>query len=220
MVWNLFKSSSLSSLKRALSSGKEEGTMKPESKSGEAKKKEGDKSPPKLTLKRADREPPQGAKKKPAEKPQANVAQKKPTEKKSDAQPELIKKERRSNMAQTIAERLEQVLKNLEIVSPDIEGTAIASGDGLIIASNLPPGVDEDRVGAMSAAISALGERSAAELNRGEVLQVYVKGKRGYVVLTNIGSEAVLIAMTNDRVKLGLLFYELNRAVDEIKNII
>ncbi len=123
-------------------------------------------------------------------------------------------------MAQTIAERLEQVLKNLEIVSPDIEGTAIASGDGLIIASNLPPGVDEDRVGAMSAAISALGERSAAELNRGEVLQVYVKGKRGYVVLTNIGTESVLIAMTNDRVKLGLLFYELQRAVEEIKNII
>ena len=220
MVWNLFKSSSLSSLKRALSPGKEEGAIKPEAKPGGATKPEGSTSPPKLTLKRVDREPPPVAEKKPAEKPQATMARKEQPEKKLQRQPEQIKNERRSNMAQTIAERLEQVLKNLEIVSPDIEGTAIASGDGLIIASNLPPGVDEDRVGAMSAAISALGERSAAELNRGEVLQVYVKGKRGYVVLTNIGTESVLIAMTNDRVKLGLLFYELQRAVEEIKNII
>lgn len=153
--------------------------------------------------------------------PQEPAPQTEQTEQKIQTnQKDQTKQERSSGMAQTISERLEQVLKNLEVVSPEIEGTAIASGDGLVIASNLPPGVDEDRVGAMSAAISALGERSAAELNRGEVLQVYVKGSKGYVVLTNIGTEAVLIAMTSERVKLGLLFFELRRAVDEIKNII
>ena len=39
---------------------------------------------------------------------------------------------------------------------------------------------------AMSAAMLALGERIAAELGRGELDQVYIKGDSGYVLLMSV----------------------------------
>ena len=53
------------------------------------------------------------------------------------------------------------------------------STDGLMMASMLPAGMDEDRVGAMSAAILSLGDRTSRELARGELEQVLIKGAQG-----------------------------------------
>ena len=59
--------------------------------------------------------------------------------------------------------------------------------DGFTMASALPQGMQEDRVGAMSAAILGLGERAAAELGRGTLSQVFIEGEGGYVVLIAAG---------------------------------
>jgi len=72
----------------------------------------------------------------------------------------------------TRKEQLTHVLKNLEATTPDIEASAVVSVDGLMIASELPHDVEEDRVAAMSAAMLSLGERTANELVRGGLDQV------------------------------------------------
>ena len=51
----------------------------------------------------------------------------------------------------------QQVLEELKGSSADVEASALISTDGLMIASSLPNGMDEDRVGAMSAALLSLG---------------------------------------------------------------
>jgi uncharacterized protein len=107
-------------------------------------------------------------------------------------------------------------LRDLHGSSPDIEASAVVSVDGLIIASALPSGSEEDRVSAMSAAMLSLGERIASELGRGSLEQVYVKGEHGYVVLVSIGEEAVLTAMAREQAKLGLMFLEMRRTADEL----
>ncbi|MCX6024891.1 MAG: roadblock/LC7 domain-containing protein [Chloroflexi bacterium] len=71
-------------------------------------------------------------------------------------------------------------LRDMQAGTPDVEASAIVSVDGLIIASSLPAGVEEDRVSAMSAAMLSLGERISAELGRGRLDQVYIHGKQGY----------------------------------------
>ena len=58
-------------------------------------------------------------------------------------------------------ERLDRRLQALQMDTPDVEATAVVSVDGLTIASSLPPGVEEDRVSAMSAAMLSLGDRIA-----------------------------------------------------------
>ncbi|MFQ6082915.1 MAG: roadblock/LC7 domain-containing protein [Candidatus Methanofastidiosia archaeon] len=120
----------------------------------------------------------------------------------------------------TKTEKLNKMLKDLETSTPDIEASAVVSVDGLIVASALPQDVDEDRVAAMSAAMLSLGERSANELARGELEQVYVKGAEGYVLLTSVGEEAVLTILASKNAKLGLVFLEMKRTAEELAKVV
>jgi hypothetical protein len=117
-------------------------------------------------------------------------------------------------------EELTDILKELEATTPDIEASAVVSVDGLMIASALPSDVEEDRVAAMSAAMLSLGERTATELTRGNLSEVYVKGEHGYVVLMASGENAVLTALARQNAKLGLVFLDMNRTAEAISRLI
>jgi hypothetical protein len=108
----------------------------------------------------------------------------------------------------------------MQAASPDIEASAVVSVDGLIMASALPADVEEDRVSAMSAAMLSLGERIALELGRGSLDQVYIRGAKGYVILTSVGEEAVLTALAREQAKLGLVFLEMRRAAEELTRLV
>ncbi len=123
--------------------------------------------------------------------------------------------EDRKSRTQKIGDRL----RTLREANSDIEASAVASGDGLTIASDLPHEVEEDRVSAMSAAMLSLGDRIAQELTRGSLDQVYIHGNRGSVLLMAAGSEAVLTALAQKDAKLGLVFLELRRAAADIAAI-
>lgn len=111
-------------------------------------------------------------------------------------------------------------LRELQSSSPDIEASAIVSVDGLPIASSLPQDFEEDRVSAMSAAMLSLGERIASELGRGLLDQVYIRGEDGYVILMAVGEEAVLTVLAHQNAKLGLIFLDMRRAVEDITEIV
>ncbi len=122
-----------------------------------------------------------------------------------------------------MATRTEQMvsrLKDLQVGTADIEASAVVSVDGLIMASSLPAGIEEDRVSAMSAAMISLGERIAEELGRGTLDQVYIRGDSGYVVLISIGEEAVLTALAHSNAKLGLIFLDMKRAVEDLVKLV
>ena len=123
-------------------------------------------------------------------------------------------------MSQNRSELMVNRLRNLQAAAPDIEASAVVSVDGLIIASALPQGAEEDRVSAMSAAMLSLGERIAGELGRGTLDQVYIKGSSGFIVLTSVGEEAVLTALARQEAKLGLIFLEMRRAAEDLVKFI
>ncbi|MDZ4064966.1 MAG: roadblock/LC7 domain-containing protein, partial [Coriobacteriia bacterium] len=108
------------------------------------------------------------------------------------AEPVVQPAERPQATARTVTreERLATALDDLMLSSSDIQAAALVSMDGFTMASALPEGMQEDRVGAMSAAILGLGERAAAELGRGHLTQVFIEGDDGYVVLIAAGSRA------------------------------
>jgi predicted regulator of Ras-like GTPase activity (Roadblock/LC7/MglB family) len=119
--------------------------------------------------------------------------------------------------------RTEQImarLRDLRVSTPDIEASAVVSVDGLIMASDLPADVEEDRVSAMSAAMLSLGERIAGELGRGALDQVYIRGDNGYVILMSIGEEAVLTALARQDAKLGLVFLDMRRAASDLSRLV
>ncbi len=120
------------------------------------------------------------------------------------------------NRSQQMVERL----RAMQAASPEIEASAIVSVDGLIMASALQADVEEDRVSAMSAAMLSLGERIATELSRGGLDQVCIKGSNGYIILTSVGEEAVLTALTRTEAKLGLILLEMRRASEDLVKLV
>ncbi len=123
-------------------------------------------------------------------------------------------------MAKSRTELMVDRLRDLASGTPAVEASAVVSVDGLIMASALPVGIEEDRVSAMSAAMLALGERIATELGRGSIEQVYVRGNSGYVILMSIGEEAVLTALVREDAKLGLIFLDMKRAADDLTKLV
>lgn len=123
-------------------------------------------------------------------------------------------------MQKSHAERLVERLREFQRNTPEVEASVLVSVDGLTIASALPGGIEEDRVSAMSAAMLSLGERIAGELGRGGLEQVYVKGAGGYVLLTAVGTEAVLTALARPTAKLGLVFLEMRRAAEDLEKML
>ena len=117
-------------------------------------------------------------------------------------------------------DHLNRILRSLQSSSPDVEACALISEDGLIIASALPQHVDETRVAGMSATLSSLGARAATELERGDVQEVLVRGKEGYAVMVSAGQGALLLALASKQAKLGLVFLDMRRAVDDIRKVL
>jgi len=117
------------------------------------------------------------------------------------------------------ADEVERILKRLEGV-PGLEGSALISADGFTLASSLPPGVSEDRVAAMGAAMVSVAERINKELNRGRFEMSIITGSDGSTLATNIGLEAILIVLVSKTARLGLVFYEVKRAVEELTRIL
>jgi predicted regulator of Ras-like GTPase activity (Roadblock/LC7/MglB family) len=108
--------------------------------------------------------------------------------------------------------RLDRILNELVGQVPEIEAASVVSFDGLAMAAQLPAGMDEDRVAAMSAALLSLGERAAEGLGRGTLSQVYIEGENGTVFLISADDEAVLVAVAAKRAKVGLILFEVRRA--------
>lgn len=120
----------------------------------------------------------------------------------------------------TREERLAASLNQLMQDNQEIQASALVSLDGFTMASALPEGMQEDRVGAMSAAILGLGERAAAELGRGQLSQVFIEGEDGYVVLMAAGQRAVLTCLADREAKLGLVLFDMRASTAEIAQIL
>ncbi|GAB4483659.1 MAG: roadblock/LC7 domain-containing protein [Anaerolineales bacterium] len=123
-------------------------------------------------------------------------------------------------MSKSRSQQMVERLRAMQASAPDIEASAVVSVDGLIMASALQQGAEEDRVSAMSAAMLSLGERIASELGRGGLEQVYIKGSNGFIVLIAVGDEAVLTALARQEGKLGLVFLEMRRAAEALVKLV
>ncbi|GAB4475736.1 MAG: roadblock/LC7 domain-containing protein [Anaerolineae bacterium] len=123
-------------------------------------------------------------------------------------------------MTKSRIDQMIQRLRDLQASSPSVEAAAVVSVDGLMMASSMPATIEEDRVAAMSAAMLSLGERIAFELGRGALDQVYIKGENGYVILRAVGEEAVLTVLAHKDAKLGLVFLDMGRAVEDLSKLV
>ena len=89
-------------------------------------------------------------------------------------------------------DQFQKILVDLNGSTSDIEASALISVDGLMMSSAMPQGMDEDRVGAMSAALLSMGERTARELARGKLDRVHVQGEE-FIQSVNVAGDGMTV---------------------------
>lgn len=117
-------------------------------------------------------------------------------------------------------EAVNRILQDLQFGTPDVEGCALVSEDGLMIGSALPQHVDETRVAGMTATLASLGTRAADELRRGDVQQVLVRGDTGYALMVEASNATLLLVIASQNAKLGLIFLDATRAATQIAEVL
>ncbi|MDE8350194.1 MAG: roadblock/LC7 domain-containing protein [Acidocella sp.] len=113
-------------------------------------------------------------------------------------------------------DEIKKLLLNLNASQDSIEASALVSSDGLIIASALAPGLDEDHLGALATAVLSLGDNTAAALACGAMEQVMISGADRHLLILQAGPEAVLCAIARPGVKLGPLLLDASYAASVI----
>ncbi len=126
----------------------------------------------------------------------------------------------RQKSGMTRLDELNRILRKLQTDSPGIETSALISEDGLMIARAETVNMEETRVAGMTATLLNLGTRAAAELSRGPVQEVIVRGEQGYAVVISAGRGALLLAVTNETSKLGLVFFDMREAIRALQQVL
>jgi predicted regulator of Ras-like GTPase activity (Roadblock/LC7/MglB family) len=116
---------------------------------------------------------------------------------------------------------LMSILGELNGSSDDIFASSVLSSDGLTVATALagapPQDLDEDKLGAMGAAMLALGHRAAIDLVGSGLDQVLVTGQGGCILITHAGPDLVLAVLARSGTASGMIFSDMQRAANDIE---
>lgn len=119
------------------------------------------------------------------------------------------------------SERLADALAELLQESSDIDGAAIVGVDGLVYSANVPQrALDENMVGASSAAVLGLSKRSIKQLKRGNFKQTLIQGDDGNIIVASLNEETLFVGLTSGNVNLGMAFAEVRTMTNKLSEIL
>lgn len=104
----------------------------------------------------------------------------------------------------TVEEIVRAELEGLRDVVDGIEGTLVASSDGLLVAHDFP-GEEPVQVAALTSVLSGLARNTVDVTGRGRLLDASVRGSGGYFAVYAVGETAVLAVVGSEDVNLALL---------------
>ncbi|MFW9846057.1 MAG: roadblock/LC7 domain-containing protein [Candidatus Thorarchaeota archaeon] len=114
--------------------------------------------------------------------------------------------------------KLEDTLKKLEADS-EVDGCALVSDRGQLMAAALHKGVDDKAVSAMAAALVSIGSRVGSALDSGNPKNIVIEGDVKTVIVRSL-SGAALIATAPKDAKIGLIDFEMDKVTSEVESIL
>jgi len=111
---------------------------------------------------------------------------------------------------------IDRILSDLN-KTEGIKGSMVVGKDGLVIAAQMPSGIDTELIGAMASAAYGSAERTASEINQGILEQMMIEGEYGKTLMTDAG-EGILVVLTDSKVNLGLIRINIKRSTEKVKS--
>jgi hypothetical protein len=120
----------------------------------------------------------------------------------------------------TKKERLDAVLAEM-MNAGNVDGSVITSREGLLMASLVPPEVDDRIISSLFSSVAAAAETALVEMGRGAVDRIMLSAKDGQVIILPAGPKAVVgTIVRRGAPNLGLVLAEMESAAKKIDEII
>jgi hypothetical protein len=112
------------------------------------------------------------------------------------------------------------ILDKFNATSADIRASVLMTKDGLALVSVARQAAvyDEDRISALSASILHLGHKFMDDFAGGELDQVLIKGKTGYMLAIH-GNDLALTVLAQPDAEAGLIFSQMELVVESLRHI-
>ncbi|MFE2423065.1 roadblock/LC7 domain-containing protein [Streptomyces hokutonensis] len=110
-------------------------------------------------------------------------------------------------------------LRRLRARVPQLTGALAAGVDGLVLAQDTP-GIEPERVAALTVTALGVAMRMADATGQGDFRELLVRGVYGYVATYAAGRGAVLTVLAQDRVNIGRLLLEGRRTGARIGELV
>ncbi|GAA4206208.1 hypothetical protein GCM10022252_68000 [Streptosporangium oxazolinicum] len=110
------------------------------------------------------------------------------------------------------------VLAELKILRDRVVGvleTAVASVDGLLVAAD-SEGARPEVLAALAAATLGLGKRTGYEVGMGELREVVIRCRSGYIVVYAVRQEALLVVLADEGLDVSRLHVESRPTVERL----
>ncbi|MHA1743490.1 MAG: roadblock/LC7 domain-containing protein [Candidatus Heimdallarchaeota archaeon] len=117
-----------------------------------------------------------------------------------------------------VQEQIYQILREIGEFT-DLEALAVVNREGMKISFFAKKGADADLLSAISAAILSTGEQAVSINEHGELLEVIVRGEKGFTILSNAG-DYILIGSSLELNSMGLTIRVLRKYADKIEDVV
>lgn len=117
-----------------------------------------------------------------------------------------------------IQKKIYQILREIGEYT-DLEALAVVNREGMKISFFAKKGADPDLLAAISAAILSTGEQAVMNNDHGELLEVLVRGEKGFTILSNAG-EYILIGTSLELNSMGLTIRVLRKYAGLLEEVI
>jgi predicted regulator of Ras-like GTPase activity (Roadblock/LC7/MglB family) len=101
-----------------------------------------------------------------------------------------------------------------------VDAAIVLGRDGLLIDSQLTPGLVADDIAARIPAIIAPADEFGAATKRGELLTAVLEHKDGLAIISVLSAEAILLVLVTPRANIGQLLFELRRNREHIAALV
>jgi len=111
---------------------------------------------------------------------------------------------------------LDARLTRLRAALPDLQGVALTTRSGLLLAADVAEGTDAHALAALGADLLASSESVARGLAGGEPREATVRGAGAHVIVLAAGEGAALVAITDALTPAGSVLPDLREAAREL----
>ena len=103
---------------------------------------------------------------------------------------------------------IKKILGEFIKTTSSIQAAAVMTRDGIPVASKIHKDVNVERLSAISASLLSLADRASKDLQQGNLEQVLVESKEGFLLMLKVGNNAVLSVVSEKNSRLGMLLLE------------